>query len=219
MKIRYIGHSCFYLESDEGPKILIDPFAPRPEAALPILRADAVLISHNHPDHSNLDLVSGAATVISGAGSHSVGSVGIKGFMMDHGTLDGRWLGMVNCFRLEMNGIRLMHLSDIGVLPTDGEIAEFGQIDVLFVPIGGHFTLDDKQAGELLARIKPRVAVPMHYAGPGTDREMFPLLTVDPFLSGRKNVIFRREPEVEINPGVFQERPEKEEIWVMTPWY
>ena len=214
MKIRYISHSCFLFTSDTGIKLLVDPCNPSVMPGSPNITADAILVSHTHPDHSDCSMVYGASEIVSGAGKHFSGGVSIEGFLADHGTLNGEWLGMVICYKFQVDGANILHLSDMGVIPSDSEIAEFGDVDVLLVPVGGSYTLDPAEAHQVINKIKPTVTIPMHYATAGIDRVKYPLKTVDDFIGDRKNVKYIRTGEAELNLELL---PDKNEIWVMSP--
>ena len=54
MKISWLGHSCFYLQSSKGISLLTDPFDEEVGYKLPRVRADIVVVSHDHHDHNNI---------------------------------------------------------------------------------------------------------------------------------------------------------------------
>lgn len=217
MKIEYIKHSCFLITTQQGVKILIDPVNWDRDVS-PNLRPDVILLSHQHSDHSNLSLAGGAAEIIYGAGSHFVSGVPITGFTADHGEHMGKWLGMVVCYRIDIDGIRCLHLSDMGVLPSNDEIKEMSEdVDILFIPVGGVWTLDPLKASQLAEQIKPKIIIPMHYHYAGTPQGAYPLQPVDEFLKDKdkdKIKIFR-----ESFCKLSLENLPQEEIWVITPMY
>jgi L-ascorbate metabolism protein UlaG (beta-lactamase superfamily) len=215
MKIEYIGHSCFRFTSEEGDRLLIDPFTPSALKPIPRLDADVVLVSHDHDDHNWIEMVKSRTTVITNAGSHNIRGFDISGFLCEHYRTEDKWSGMVVCFKFEIDRIVFLHLSDMGCPPSDLEIKAFGDIDVLFVPVGGYFTMDYIQAKAIADKINPRVTIPMHYASAGTDREKFPISDINPFISQYENVKTIRARETEIKLDTL---PVKTETWVMTPW-
>jgi len=214
MRIRYIAHSCFLFTSDTGIRLLLDPCDESVCRNIPNVTADAIVVSHNHKDHYNLSMVHGASEVVTGAGRHNAAGVSMEGIAADHGIYEGKWLGMVNCYKFEMDGIKCLHLSDIGITLTDQEISSIGAVDVLLIPVGGAFTIGPEEAHKIAAQIKPTVIIPMHYATPGLDRMEYPLKPVNEFINGWDNVKFFRSREVEINLELLPESPE---IWVISP--
>ena len=56
MRISWMGHSCFLIETDEGTKIITDPYEPGGYGGAvgyqPVrVKADVVTVSHQHADH------------------------------------------------------------------------------------------------------------------------------------------------------------------------
>ena len=78
-------------------------------------------------------------------------------------TATGRKRGKINIFRFVLDGVVFCHLGDLGHMLDEATIAELLPIDVLFLPVGGVFTIDGKQARELIGILRPKVAVPMHF--------------------------------------------------------
>jgi L-ascorbate metabolism protein UlaG (beta-lactamase superfamily) len=110
-----------------------------------------------------------------------------------------------------MDDIRFCHLGDLGHLLTDRQVQEIGQVDVLFVPVGGVFTIDGAQAQELVRRMSPRVAIPMHFRVGGLSLSIH---NADEFLSGLpEDRVVRVGNEVEFEK---EELPESTEYWVFS---
>ena len=83
-------------------------------------------------------------------------------------------------YRLEVEGVRILHLGDLGHIPPQEVVNEVTPIEVLMVPIGGTFTIDAKEAYEVAKMLSPKVVVPMHYWVTGVN---LPLAPLDSFLS------------------------------------
>lgn len=79
MRIQYIGHSCFYLVTEEGERVVIDPYDESIGLTPVRLTADVVLITHHHSDHDCLDGVSGDYTVIDAPGEYETRGLRIRG--------------------------------------------------------------------------------------------------------------------------------------------
>lgn len=73
----------------------------------------------------------------------------------------------------------LCHLGDIGHLPSSDLIEEIGDIDILFIPVGGVSTLSGATAAEMVRRLTPKLVIPMHYKTRVLARDLEP---VDKFL-------------------------------------
>jgi L-ascorbate metabolism protein UlaG (beta-lactamase superfamily) len=220
LNIKYIAHSCFLITAETGTAILMDPFDDFEGFGKPVINAEVAVVSHNHGDHAAYSLVAGSCEVISGSGKHFSGGINFEAFPAMHGSPDyvsgDTWHGEVNCYRFEIDGIRCLHLSDIGQPFDDETIKRIGSIDVLFVPIGGHYTLCPTRAFELSQKIGAKITIPMHFHIPGQDRDKYPLKSLEDFTSGKRNVKNIRTGETEIN---LENLPKTPEIWAITPQY
>lgn len=198
--LTWYGQSCFLLESATGTRVVMDPI-PSNIGYLPPadLHADAVTVSHEHPDHNNVALVRGKPKILRGLTSDKKGwmkidervkDIAIRSVGVYHDDKKGAELGLTTVFVFEVGGVRIAHLGDLGHTLTDQQISAIGSVDVVLVPVGGVWTLDALKATQVVDQIRPRLmAIPMHYR---TDLlTIKELATVDGFLAGRSNV--RRE--------------------------
>jgi L-ascorbate metabolism protein UlaG (beta-lactamase superfamily) len=187
MKLKWLGHSCFLITSETGLRIITDPYStvnginysPVNEAA------DIVTVSHDHLDHNNIAAVRGKPEVITGSGTKTAKEIQFKGIASHHDESKGKERGANTIFCFTVDGIRLCHLGDLGHELSREEIAQIGNADVLFIPIGGFFTIDARVATKVADGLKPKVIIPMHYKTPQCD---FPITGVEDFLTGKKNV-------------------------------
>lgn len=186
MKVTWLGHSCFLLQGEEGITILLDPFFEDSVGyPLPKLKADMVMISHDHTDHNNASAGGSNSQVIFGPGEYSRLGLEIRGIRSFHDQKKGRLRGENTIFCFELEGIRICHLGDLGHILSPSQISEIGPVDLLFLPVGGRYTIDSKGADEVMRQIHPALVVPMHYRTGGLG---FELDGVDEFLKGKKEV-------------------------------
>ena len=163
MKIRYIGHACFAVETNAGLRLVIDPYD-NSIGLTPVREtADAVLITHHHHDHDYVDGVQGEYTLVDGPGASQVGDVRITGITLPHDAAGGAERGMVTAYLIEADGLRLLHMGDVGAMPPEDFFSSLGRIDVLMVPIGGRYTVDAVEALSICERVRPNLVIPMHY--------------------------------------------------------
>lgn len=164
MLISYHGHSEFLIETSSGLRILTDPFDPAVPFPFHKTTADIVTVSHAHHDHEHLDKVEGHPQVIrEGGGHHPHKSVKVTGLPSWHDTVKGEKRGPNTIYLIQADGLRMAHLGDLGDMPDETVLQQLEFLDLVFVPVGGTYTIDAKQAAALINRIKPRVIVPMHY--------------------------------------------------------
>jgi L-ascorbate metabolism protein UlaG (beta-lactamase superfamily) len=116
---------------------------------------------------------------------------------------------IIFCFGVD--GINVCHLGDLGHIVDQGQINDIGSVDILLIPVGGYFTIDNKQATAIAQSLGPKVVIPMHYKTP---RCNYPIAKVDEFLRGKNNVIRLDLSEVNYKKS---ELPEQTEIVVLQP--
>lgn len=211
MKIAWHGHSCF--EVHDGLVVVMDPHDGKSIGIKPpVVKADICLISHDHFDHNCSRIVHGDPTVVREAGERVVKDLKVSGMTTFHDEEEGAKRGRNIVFRFEMDDISFVHLGDLGQELTDKEIASLGRVDVLFIPVGGVFTIDYAVARRLVDRIRPKVAIPMHFHYGGLSITISP---VEPFLEGisEENVL-RVGNEIEF---ARDELPLQTEFWVFSP--
>jgi len=170
----------FLLEDDSGIRVVTDPFAEGVGYRLPRVEAEVVLVSHDHFDHGNAAIVGGNPRVVREPGTRQVDGLSVEGFPTFHDPKGGAERGKNIIFRWRMKDITFLHLGDLGHALDEGLAGELKGPDVLFVPVGGTFTIDDAQAAEVVRTLAPRIAIPMHFRNSACN---FPILTEEPFLA------------------------------------
>lgn len=189
MEVTWYGQALFKLKG-KNSTVVMDPYeADFVGFKVPKdLVADTVLISHSHQDHNNADLVSGSPMVFAGPGEYEVKDVVITGISSFHDNEGGRERGLNTIYQIIMDGLNIVHLGDLGQFKlTEEQVTQIGQVDILMIPVGGIYTINSKQAAEIVAQLEPKIIIPMHY---GVEGLKFPLEGVDKFLKemGAENV-------------------------------
>ncbi len=182
MDIVYLGHSSFKL-TGRTLSVVMDPFGPdKVGLKFNKVTADVVTVSHDHFDHNRSDLVDDVRKVINGPGEYELNGVSFIGLSTYHDDKKGELRGKNTVYVVEMDGIRVLHLGDLGHKLEDKTLAAIGEIDVLMVPVGGVYTIDSATAAEVVRSIEPKYIIPMHYQVPGLALSN-ELSGVEPFLS------------------------------------
>jgi L-ascorbate metabolism protein UlaG (beta-lactamase superfamily) len=190
MKIKWYGHAAFRITSDAGMRIIFDPYVAGSYGDQLTYgkiedQADLVLTSHSHPDHNGTgDLLPGF-DLVNTAGETTLKGISIKGIPTCHDACRGKERGLNLVFCLEIDGLRVCHLGDLGHILSDREVREVIPVDILLLPVGGFYTINSKEAGVVAEKLAPSIVIPMHYR---TARCTFPIMTVDDFLKGKKGV-------------------------------
>ncbi len=180
MRVLYYGHSCFQIISDNGVRIVTDPYA-KVGYEMPEPHADIVTVSHGHFDHAFVEGVKDDPFVLDGSGKvFRFEDVEITSFETFHDDKQGALRGKNQVFQFTVNGVKICHLGDLGE-PCRAEILDkIGQVDVLMIPVGGTYTIDAKQAKEYADKVDAKLVVPMHFK---PDDGALDIAPVDEFLS------------------------------------
>jgi L-ascorbate metabolism protein UlaG (beta-lactamase superfamily) len=215
MKIKWLGHASFLIESQDRQKIITDPYTvgnginyrPIDESA------DIVTLSHGHSDHNNAKTIKGNPTILKETGCTTAGGMEFKTVSVYHDEAKGSKRGsdLIFCFRVD--GMNLCHAGDLGHLLSAQQLADIGPVDILFIPVGGYYTIDAKEATAVVESVKPNIIFPMHYKTAKTD---YPIAGVAEFLKGKKNVRRLNSSELEIRKEIL---PRENEIIIMPSAY
>ena len=184
MEINYLGHACFKIKSS-NTKLLIDPFDPKMVGIkMPHEEVDGVLVSHHHQDHSFIEAARGYRKIIDGPGEYEIGGISIIGFPTYHDNKNGAERGENTIYLLEAEGIRVLHLGDLGHVLSEKQVEAVGNVNILILPVGNKYSLGAKEAVKVVNDIEPQIVIPIHYFFEGINKEYFGgLLPVDSFLS------------------------------------
>jgi L-ascorbate metabolism protein UlaG (beta-lactamase superfamily) len=154
-----------------------------PEADLP--KADIILVTHHHQDHIKTATINRLATARTAilAPIKCAGLLGRKFTAVRPGnefvksgirikavfaynTPTGRSTRKVHhkgeCvgYLITVSGKTIYHAGDSDFIP---EMKQLGKVDIAFLPIGGTFTMDAREAAEAASAIQPGIVVPMHW--------------------------------------------------------
>ena len=201
MKITWLGHSSFLVESKDGTRIVTDPFeAGSYDGAVgysPIdTHADVVTVSHEHADHNAVDTVSGAPEIVRDPSKRTVKGIPIWGIAAFHDESKGQERGRINIYVMEVDGVKVGHLGDLGHILSEEEVAAIGPVDVLLTPVGGYYTIGPEEAKRTAEALGAKIIIPMHYK---TDVLGFPIQPVDDFLKLMERVEKLDSTTVEID--------------------
>ncbi|MCE5334692.1 MAG: MBL fold metallo-hydrolase [Desulfobacteraceae bacterium] len=173
-KIHWLGHDCFRI--DGSTVVLFDPY--QISSTKP---ADVILISHDHFDHNSPEdvakirkkdsiIVTDQASAQKLSGEIKVVSVGdrlsVKGIDIEiwpaYNTdkeFHPKEAGML-AFVVTIDGVRFYHAGDTDQIPEMDKL----DVDIAFLPVSGTYVMTAEQAVQAALAIKPKIAIPMHYA-------------------------------------------------------
>jgi L-ascorbate metabolism protein UlaG (beta-lactamase superfamily) len=195
MEITWYGRACFRLKGREAT-VITDPCPPSTGFVAGKHDVDLLTMSHAHADHSyTRSITSGLTLTRPGEYEyHGVLATGIRTF---HDGQRGAERGENVVFVVEVDGVHVGHLGDLGHLLTEEQLSELGPVDVLLVPAGGQFTITPGEAAEVVAQIGPKIVIPMHFATDGGSTDLLgPERFVNEMASGEPV----RQPKAVVHP-------------------
>ncbi len=193
VEIIWRGHSCFELRSSQA-SVVIDPYLQVPGYGLLDLEADLVLVSHEHDDHN-------ARNRVRLTGREP--AVEVEVIDTFHDPQGGKLRGPNKIHVVALTGKRIAHLGDLGHELSQEELARLQNLDVILIPVGGHYTIDAGQAAALVKAVNPAIIVPMHYREGTAGWDV--TSGVQPFLDHFEQVTFHDRASFvvdETEPGV-----------------
>lgn len=179
MKISWYGQSMFLIVTPRGTRVVLDPHNLEEYRVQP-LKADLVLMSHFHTDHSKTEVIENLkdakqfnALKKSGPGDaiidwnpvdEKVKDVRIQSIGTYHDEMSGLRHGKNGVWVMDIDGVRIAHLGDLGHALNKAQLKKLGDVDILMVPVGGVYALNGIAAWKVVEQVKPkRYVVPMHY--------------------------------------------------------
>ncbi|MCL4378187.1 MAG: MBL fold metallo-hydrolase [Actinobacteria bacterium] len=209
-KITFYGQSMFIIGSENGTKIGMDPYDTQVKSILPDVSADVVTISHSHFDHSNVALFKGNPEIIKEPITANIKGIQITGLAAFHDNIKGGLRGKNIIFKFEVDSIKFAHLGDYGSA-DEKTVSELKNMDIIFIPVGGIYTIDYREAIKLIKELKPKIAIPMHFREKDTHIGLDDI-TYFKNNTGSFNKIKEIDKSFEINKA---ELPSDTEIWIM----
>lgn len=167
MIITWLGQACVVIKH-EGKTLVIDPYSPDIGITMPSLACDIGLITHAHADHNNTSALTEKPFIINEPGEYEIGGFFIETVVSFHDSEQGAKRGQNLIFIITVGGYRLAHFGDFGqasLLPA--QLEALNEIDIAFLPVGGFYTIDGKQAASIVHQLEPKVVIPIHYQIPG----------------------------------------------------
>lgn len=192
---KWFGQACFLIETSQNVQIITDPMAMGLYQIPKAIQPDIVTVSHEHSDHNQVDAVSGRPTVLRGltSGGSDFADIdrqikGVRVYTVSsyHDKSQGSQRGKNAIFVFEFDGIKVVHLGDLGDFLTPANIQKIGAADVVMIPVGGTYTIFGKEADHVISQLKPKMIVfPMHFK---TDAASFLPYTGDDYTKDKQNV-------------------------------
>ena len=174
MHVEWYGQSAFALAAPDGV-VFVDPFGDMSAATARGLRfeyppiagvaADLLLVTHEHVDHNATAAIAGDPPVLRSTAGKLESPIGeVVAVASEHDDEAGTARGPNTIFVFDLGGVRIAHFGDFGQSELrDEQAAAIGDVDLVFLPVGGGPTIGAAQAAAIVERLGPRWIVPMHY--------------------------------------------------------
>ena len=164
MVITYHGGQCFKVSFGDTT-LAFDPISKKSKLAPVKFGSDAAFISMRHPDFNGHEQVAHGNKepfVAAGPGEYEIGDITARGFGVK--TVYDKKDRYNTIYQVQLEGMNMIFLGALNDPEIDPAIlGELGDIDILFVPIGGGDVLEVPQAYKLAVKLEAKVIIPMHY--------------------------------------------------------
>ena len=164
MVITYQGGECFKISFGDVT-LAFNPISKKSKLTPAKFGSDVALVTMNHPDFNGVEQVAHGNKqpfVISGPGEYEVGTVTVRGFGVK--TTFDKKVRYNTIYQVRLEDINIIFLGALSEPEIDPKIlGEFGDVDILFVPIGGDEVLEVPQASKLAVKLEAKLIIPMHY--------------------------------------------------------
>lgn len=210
MEITYLGYASFKLHSRGHTATLVtDPFNPQIVGIkFPKIEADIVTVSHQHENHNFINGVGGMPVVVSGPGEYEIKGVKIIGISCFHDKSQGKDRGTNTIYRINMDGVNLVHTGDLGHKLDEKTQEILDDVDVLMLSVGEEGSISISEAAETISQLEPKILIPMHYLRPDLNQSVFSKLSkLDVFLKEVGKTGIKPLPKLVVTKDKLPEEP------------
>jgi len=169
-EFRWYGHNCFRIRGKDAV-VMTDPVGRSTGYKLEKQTADLVTLSSEQPEHANLAAVKPDFATIDGPGEYEIHDVFVTGIRTHQDDANGAVRGHNTSYLIEMEGMVICHLGDLGHALSEEQADVMTHADILLVPAGGKH-LDPARAADVVSQIEPKVVIPMQYATAQGDKDL-----------------------------------------------
>lgn len=168
--IQYFGHNFFLITTGKGTRIVTDPLGPG-RYPNPNVAADVVTVGKESYNHSAVQIVLGRPLILRGLKNYGASwnavSMSFKDTFIYNVPIhqNSEFFQGIHgsAFVFDLGALCIAHLGDLSQKLNEQQIKAFGKVDVALTPIGGGRTMGPDLAREVMAQLKPKIAIPMHH--------------------------------------------------------
>ena len=161
-ELRWYGHTAFRIKAREAT-VIMDPVERTTGYGMGKQSADIITLSGDKLGR-NLDAIRPEFQVIDGPGEYEMHDVFITGARTYQDDAKGAQLGYNTTYLIEVEGLKIGHLGNLGHSLTEVQAETLEDVDILLVPVGGETGLTYEKAAQMATELSPKVVIPMRYA-------------------------------------------------------
>ncbi len=193
--------------------VAINPISKESKFKLANFGSDLVLITANHPDLNGAETATRQGKepfVVKGPGEYEVRGVFVRGFQSK--TVYGGVERYNTVYSFELDGIRVAYLGAISDKDLDSKAKEeLGDVDILFVPIGGDEVLGGEDSFKIANKREPKIIIPIHFGSVGQKDALTTFLKeadavdvkpIDKLTIKKKDLIGKESEVVVLSPSI-----------------
>ncbi|RWX79009.1 Zn-dependent hydrolase [Neorhizobium lilium] len=206
VKITYVGHSTYFIETPGGIGIATDYSGAYQPSRLP----DVVTMNRAHSTHYTLSPDPAIAHVLHGWSDVpgekaeyrlTVGDVYIRNVVSDTRGWGGQLEENANSiFIFEVAGLCIGHLGHLHFELTEDQYVDIGRLDVVMVPVDGGLTMGADSMSRVVRRLRSSLILPMHRWGPPLDNFLA-------MFDGKFDVAYARNPVITVSVRSLPKKP------------
>ena len=169
MELTWYGLGCFRIVERGYPAVVMDPFGEEESGlVLPHSRAEIVTSSEllEDPQQARWKGLRSTSHTLAGPGEYEIGGLFITGVATYRDRKRGAEAGANVVFSVNVNGVVVCHLGELGHTPTQTQVEAMGTVNVLLIPVGLPGGLTPAMASEIVSLVEPDIVVPMNYKIP-----------------------------------------------------
>ncbi len=170
MELTWYGLGCFRIVERGYPAVVMDPFGEE-ETGLVLPRSRAEIVTSSvlleDPQQARWKGLRGILRTLAAPGEYEIGGLFITGVATFRDQKRGAETGQNVVFSVNVNGVVVCHLGELGHTPTQAQVEAMGSVNVLLVPVGLPGGLVPAMASEIISMVEPDIVVPMNYETSG----------------------------------------------------
>lgn len=163
MKINWFGTCSFLIQDSLGRRIILDPIDLTHTKEIIKLNPQIIMITHEYDTNISTYLSSNKQIYFNKLSTYSTEFFSMSTFNSYHDNYHGLKRGKNIIYNFTFDNITFCTLGHLGHGLDNNIFKKLKNVDILFIPIGGHLTIDGYEAAKIVKKINPKIVIPMYY--------------------------------------------------------